>query len=146
MIQSPGPLLTNDLAGFIKIIAIIVGIVLLPVGALVVYFLKSGAQQKIDALTSELNGFGDRVNAREVAHAHLDERVTGIYSSIAGSQRDILDAIRASGDAQMRAVHLVEIQVARLQERNDLGEAVAAFGKSIERLANTFDQRPEHRQ
>lgn len=138
------PLFTNDLVGFTKIIGLLLTLVLLPLAALVVYFLKRGPDGAINDFKVSLNGLGERVNAVERENAKLGTAVSALQTSISESQRDIMEAIRASSEAQIKAVHSVELQVARLQERNDLGDALVTFSKSIEKLA-TANTKPEVR-
>jgi len=134
------PLFTDDLMGFVKIVSLIVGTVLIPLAALIVYFLKRSDTSEVAALRTEINGLGARVNSIEQQHARLTEQVATIQRQIAESQRDVMQAITASGEAQLRAVHSVEVQVARLEERNDLGACLQEFGRSIERLTKLVIQ------
>lgn len=138
---APPPLFTNDMTGFAKILSLLVVVVLLPIASLVVYFLKRGPDAAIKEVKSDLNQVGTKVNAMESRLAATDERVSGLYAQIAGSQSDIMRAIQASSEAQIRAVHIVEIEVARLQERSNFGDCLATFGASIERLANAVASR-----
>lgn len=135
------PLFTNDLVGFIKILSVIVFVVLTPLAALVVYFLKRGPDSVLSQFKTDLNGYGSRLGAAEQKLSAVEERVVMIYETIASSQRDIMAAIAASGQAQIKATHEVEIQVARLQERSNLGDCMATFGASIERLATAMEKR-----
>lgn len=135
------PLFSNDLVGLIKFLSIMVGVVLLPLGGLVVYFLKRGDSQDRTKMQAELNGFGERLNKDEQALTRLSEGLMHLNTLISGAQRDTMTAIQASAEAQIRAVHVVDVQVARLQERNDLGECLAEFGKSIEQLAISINER-----
>jgi hypothetical protein len=52
------PLFTNDLIGFIKVVAILYGTVMLPLAALVIYFLKRGPDSAISEIRHEMNGLG----------------------------------------------------------------------------------------
>lgn len=134
------PLFTNDLNGFTKILGLLVGVVLLPVAALVVYFLKRGPDAALAAFRSDLNGLGTKVNGMDAELGKTNERVNMLAGNIANSQRDIMEAIRASSEAQIRAVHLVEVEVARLQERNNLGDCLVTFGNSIRELATSVSK------
>jgi hypothetical protein len=128
------PLFTNDLAGFIKVVAILYGTVMLPLAALVIYFLKRGPDSAISELRHEMNGLGGRVNVVEQAIARQSEQTAATQRMIGEASRDMMQAIVASGDAQLRAVHAVELQVERLKGQSDFGECITQFSKSIERL------------
>lgn len=128
------PLFTNDIVGIVKILVILYGSVMLPLAALVVYFLKRGPDAAVAQLRTDFNGLGGTVSQLKAELSATNERVNMVYSQIAESQRDIMTAIQASSEAQIRATHLVELEVARLQERNNLGDSLRAFGTSIERL------------
>jgi hypothetical protein len=128
------PLFTNDLAGFIKVVAILYGTVMLPLAALVIYFLKRGPESAISELRHEMNGLGGRVNVVEQAIARQSEQTAATQRMIGEASRDMMQAIVASGDAQLRAVHAVELQVERLKGQSDFGECITQFSKSIERL------------
>lgn len=132
------PLFTNDLAGFLKIVMVLLISVLLPLMGLVVYFLKRGPDMALVQFRSDLNGLGTKVNDMQMEQARLKEQLAAVYGTITGSQQQIMEAIRASGEAQIRAVHLVELEVARLQERGNLGDCLATFGASIEKLASAI--------
>lgn len=136
---SKDPLFTNDIIGFVKILSVLFVSILLPLAALVVYFLKRGPDMQLAALRTDMNGLGGRVGAVETGLATTNERVNGVYSAIAESQRDIMGAITASGKAQTDATHELALEVARLQERSDIGhniaEGMVKFGASIDRLA-----------
>lgn len=141
MMQVNDPLFSNDIAGFSKIVGLLLTLVLLPLAALVVYFLKRGPDIAIGEFKVSLNGLGERVNSVERENARLSVAVASLQGQIAESQRDIMEAIRSSSEAQIKAVHSVDVQVARLQERNDLGDALAKFSLSIEKLATSHHQR-----
>ena len=80
--------------------------------------------------------------------------VDAVRSEIAGSHRDILEAIRASSEAQLKAVHAsdiatmnqvngVRIDIARLQEQTNLGEAMLSFTEAITKLTTQVaDKQP----
>lgn len=133
MMQTPNvvPLFANDLIGLIKILAIIAFTVLLPLAGLVVYFLKRGPDAAIATLQTAVDGLGNRVNDVEKDNERLDEKIAGIGEQLRASQTELMTAIRSSGEMQLKAVHAVEMSVARLEERSDLGEALKGFGRSI---------------
>lgn len=143
MLQVQQAPISSELAFFVKLLSLLVVVILLPVAALVVYFLKRGPDMALKEFRVDLNGLGGRMNSLEGKQAATDEKVSMIHSAIATSQGDIMRAIEASGQAQIRAVHLVEIEVARLQERSNLGDCLASFGASIERLANAVASKRE---
>lgn len=133
---SAEPLFSNDLVGFIKIIAVLAGTIMLPLAALVIYFLKRGPDKDIADLRHEMNGLGGRVNLMEQAIARQSEQTAATQRMIGEASRDTMQAITASGDAQLRAVHHVELQVERLKGQSDFGECLTQFSKSIERLVD----------
>lgn len=149
MLQATGsiePLFTNDMTGLLKILSVLFVSILLPLAALVVYFLKRGPDMQLSALRTDMNGLGGRVGMVETGLATTNERVNGVYSAIAESQRDIMSAITASGKAQTDATHELAVEVARLQERSDIGhnlsEGLTKFGASIDRLAEAVTRHP----
>lgn len=152
LLDQTAPLFSNDLVGFIKIIAIIVGTVSIPIGSVIIVFLKKAENDrvaqietsllaKVAQLKSDLDGVGGRVGQNEKEVAEVRVEVRALTSQIAESQRDILTALQASSEAQLRASSDIKVDVARLQERNDLGRCVSEFGKSIERLVEKLDER-----
>lgn len=143
MIQTtPQPLFTNDLVGLIKILAIICFTVLLPVAALVVYFLKRGADGAIRELKdgdiatmrTDMNGLGQRLKQMEVEQGRTGEQIAALTRAITSERETVLSAISRASETQMRAVHDVEVQVARLEERGSIGVALEKFSGAIERL------------
>lgn len=164
MLQSNSPLFSNDLAGFVKACVMIGG----PIFTGVFLFLKLGNSEKIaqvkreteratELVKGDVNGLGTRVDNLVVEMTRIRSDVDRINGAIVDSQRDIMAAIAASSEAQLRAVHAADLQTAerfsslrvdvgRLQERNDLGQCLVEFGKSIERLIEKMDvqqQRPK---
>jgi hypothetical protein len=139
----PTPLFTNDLVGFIKAIAILEGTIMLPLAGLVIYFLKRGPDSAISDLRHEMNGLGTRVNVVEQAIARQSEQTAATQRMIGEASRDMMQAIVASGDAQLRAVHAVELQVERLKGQSDFGECLTQFSKSIERLIERIPGRAD---
>jgi vacuolar-type H+-ATPase subunit I/STV1 len=137
------PLFTADLSGFIKLLAVLVSVVLIPAATLIVVFLKRTDTVRIQKQEDALNGLGERVNKVEVMNTRLQEQYNTLQNQIAGSQRDILEAIRASADVQLRAVHSVELQVERLKAQSDFGECLTQFSKSIERLIERIPGRAD---
>ncbi|HTJ62144.1 MAG TPA: hypothetical protein VL333_13215 [Candidatus Saccharimonadales bacterium] len=134
MIQAQQPLFTNDPVGFIKIVSLLVGTVLLPLAGLVVYFLKRGDASALNAFEKDLNGLGSRVKAVEIEQGKLAEQMVSISRAMSADHEAVLGAIQRASEQQMRATHEVEVQVARLDERNNIGDALAKFATSIERL------------
>lgn len=124
---STTPLFSNDLGGFIKILSIILVTVLLPLGGLIVYFLKSGTTRQIDALkagteqsltamkaaadaqvailTQQLNGYGGRLNTDEENLRLVVSSVSGIRQTVHESARETLDAFRTSAEAIRETVN-----------------------------------------
>lgn len=148
------PLFPNDLTGFIKIVAIMLTTVLLPLAGLVVYFLQRGDKIEKVRLEEQMNGLGKRLNEDESDQQRTQENLRHLNTLIAESNRDIMQAIRLSAEEQIRAVREVErmttnglkdveIKAARLEERNDLGECLSAFGKSIDGLVQSITERDE---
>jgi hypothetical protein len=139
--MSYGPLFTDDLTGLFKFLGILVSVVLVPAATLIVVFLKRTDTARSQKQEDALNGLGERVNRVEIVNTRLQEQYATIQTQIAGSQRDILEAIRASSLAQITAVHAIELQVERLKTQNDFGECIAQFSKSIERLIERIPTR-----
>jgi hypothetical protein len=135
------PLFTNDLVGFIKAIVILEGTIMLPLAGLVIYFLKRGPDGAIAELRHEMNGLGARVNVVEQAIARQSEQAAATQRMIGEASRDTMQAITSSGDAQLRAVHAVELQVERLKGQADFAECLSQFSTSIERLVNRLTER-----
>lgn len=120
------PLFTADMSGFIKILALLATVVLLPCAALIVGFLKSGATRQVDALkqsielqvntlrtgmeaqvailSKELNGYGGRLNSDEANLRLVADSVAGIRTLMQESARDTSDAFRASAEALQKEV------------------------------------------
>jgi vacuolar-type H+-ATPase subunit I/STV1 len=137
------PLFTSDLTGLVKFLAILVSVVLIPASTLIVVFLKRTDTARSQKMEDSLNGLGERVNRVEIVNTRLQEQYATLQSQIAGTQRDILEAIRSSADAQLRAVHSIELQVERLKAQNDFGECLTQFSKSIERLIERIPGRAD---
>lgn len=137
------PLFTNDLVGLIKVLAIIAFTVLLPVAALVVYFLKRGPDDAIRGLRADLNGLGGKITLLEASDVRISDEVNHMRETIGEAQRELMAAIRSSHDAQITAVHAVELQVARVQERTDIGESLSRFGAAVERLVEVIAKRAD---
>lgn len=134
MIQDQHPLFTNDPVGFIKIVSLLVGTVLLPLAGLVVYFLKRGDTSQLVQFEKDMNGLGSRVKAVEIEQGKIAEQIAAMQRSVTADHEVVLQAINAASERQMRATHGVEVQVARLEERNSIGEAIDKFAGAIERL------------
>jgi vacuolar-type H+-ATPase subunit I/STV1 len=130
----PTPLFTADLTGLIKLLAVLVSVVLIPAATLIVVFLKRTDTARIQKQEDALNGLGERVNKVENTNTRLQEQYSTLQSQIAGTQRDILEAIRSTATAQIMAVHAIELQVERLKAQSDIGECLTQFSNSIERL------------
>jgi vacuolar-type H+-ATPase subunit I/STV1 len=143
MTDANTPLFTSDLVGLVKFLAILVSVVLVPAATLIIVWLKRTDTAQIQKQEDSLNGLGERVNKVETANTRLQEQYSTLQSQIAGSQRDILDAIRASADIQLRAVHALELQVERLKAQSDFGECLNTFSKSIERLVDRISERAD---
>jgi vacuolar-type H+-ATPase subunit I/STV1 len=143
MTDANTPLFTSDLVGLVKFLAILVSVVLIPAATLIIVWLKRTDTAQIQKQEDSLNGLGERVNRVETANTRLQEQYSTLQSQIAGSQRDILDAIRASADIQLRAVHALELQVERLKAQSDFGECLNTFSKSIERLVDRISERAD---
>jgi vacuolar-type H+-ATPase subunit I/STV1 len=143
MTDANTPLFTSDLVGLVKFLAILVSVVLIPAATLIIVWLKRTDTAQIQKQEDSLNGLGERVNKVETANTRLQEQYSTLQSQIAGSQRDILDAIRASADIQLRAVHALELQVERLKAQSDFGECLNTFSKSIERLVDRISERAD---
>jgi hypothetical protein len=94
---------------------VLVSVVLIPGATLIVVFLKRTDIARFQKQEDALNGLGERVNRVEIANARLQEQYSTLQTQIAGSQRDILEAIRSSSLAQLTAVHAIELQVERLK-------------------------------
>jgi hypothetical protein len=139
--ESTTPLFTADMMGLIKVLAVLVSVVLIPGATLIVVFLKRTDIARFQKQEDAVNGLGDRVNRVEIANARLQEQYSTLQTQIAGSQRDILEAIRSSSLAQLTAVHAIELQVERLKTQNDFGECLTQFSKSIERLIERIPTR-----
>jgi uncharacterized protein YoxC len=162
------PLFSNDLAGFVKAALMIAG----PIFAGVLLYLKIGSREKIsatrrdfekadedlkesiteakriaeratDLVKNDINGLGSRVDNLVTEMTRIRTDVDAVKKSITESQRDIMTAIAASSEAQLRAVHdsnlsiserfaLLRVDVGRLQERGDVAGRLA---DSIESLA-----------
>jgi hypothetical protein len=137
------PLFTSDLTGLVKFLAILVSVVLIPAATLIVVFLKRTDSARSQKQEDALNGLGERVNRVENVNTRLQEQYATLQSQIAGTQRDILEAIRSTAGAQILAVHAIELQVERLKAQNDFGECLAQFSKSIERLIDRIPVRAD---
>jgi hypothetical protein len=135
------PLFTSDLVGLVKFLAILVSVVLIPAATLIVVFLKRTDTARSQKMEDSLNGLGERVNRVEIVNTRLQEQYSTLQAQIAGSQRDILEAIRSSSLAQISAVHAIELQVERLKAQADFGECLTQFSKSIERLIERIPTR-----
>lgn len=137
------PLFTADLVGLVKFLAILVSVVLIPAATLIVVFLKRTDNARAQKMEDSLNGLGERVNRVEIVNTRLQEQYSTLQSQIAGTQRDILEAIRSSASAQINAVHAIELQVERLKAQADIGECLTQFSKSIEKLIERIPSRAD---
>ena len=134
MIQAQSPMFSNDLSGLVKVLALLTTVVLLPVASLVVYFLKRSDSSKLLQFETDMNGLGSRVKAVEMEQGKLGEQMAAMQRAATADHEVVLQAINRASEVQMRAVHGVELSVARLDERNNIGDALTTFAKSIERL------------
>ncbi|HJX74943.1 MAG TPA: hypothetical protein VJ247_01230 [Gaiella sp.] len=141
MIQSQQPLFSNDFLGLLKILAILLMSVLLPLGGLVVYFLKRGPDVALATMQRSLDGLGERVNDVEKDNERTKEQLSGIRETMHENQQEVLTAIRQSAEIQTRSIHAVDLQVAKLEERSNLGEALRAFGTAITGAIETIASR-----
>jgi hypothetical protein len=152
------PFFTNDLPGFLKIVAVYgstVGIIL----AARVKLAFNAHTKRVDQQETQLNGLGGRLTEAETAQTTCTTRVGEIARAVAvqhaelaavqrelgehGSaiasfqrvqneqQRDIMDAITASGKAIAKEITDVRIEMARLDERGKFGEAISELAHAM---------------
>lgn len=153
------PLFTNDLVGFIKFVIIMVvpifgftlywlrrgpddkikdlGRDLTQLGAKVDEHDKESSKNstRCDERIGALEG---RMIRSETDREQLRDRVSkneaniqGIHALITSNNSDITNLIVTSSERQMAAVHKLEVQIATLQERTNIGEHFERFGDAI---------------
>ena len=88
-----------------------------------------------------LDGLGERVNDVEKDNERTKEQLSGIRETMHENQQEVLTAIRQSAEIQTRSIHAVDLQVAKLEERSNLGEALRAFGTAITGAIETIASR-----
>lgn len=159
-LQQLVPIFSNDLVGYVKLA---ITVVVTGSGAVyfVAWWVRRGPDAAIKELQRDLNGVGARVASIErnddlqAAFQHevsrketrLDgereqfrERVKAIEVLMEKTTKDINEhhaeqrmLIEETGRRQTEALHKLELQIARLNERSDLGECFDRLGSSIER-------------
>lgn len=153
------PFFTNDIAGVLKFVGILATVVLAPLGTVVYRLVFNKTNEKVDALEAQLNGFGKRVDeyhasvtacdakhgtlngqvirmeggVQRIAEAQsaLEANVGALRSQGVEMQRDIMAAITESAARTQGAVHMVELQVTRLEERSKLAEALTEITAAL---------------
>lgn len=150
------PFFTNDVTGFIKILATfgsMIGVMI----TLVVRLTQGKYTEQVAGLQTQLDGLGNRVNdagsnctrlseaqrAQELLlHEHtgrlsaMQEAIGGLRASAAALQshgeelhRDMLGVLTESSRAHFQALKELEIALARIQERDKLAEALTALAR-----------------
>jgi hypothetical protein len=104
------------------------------VTSILTVILQGASDVTTPLFTNDLVGFIKAI-ARQSEQAAATQRMIGEAS------RDTMQAITSSGDAQLRAVHAVELQVERLKGQADFAECLSQFSTSIERLVNRLTER-----
>lgn len=154
----PKPFFTDDLTGWVKLGTMyLAGLGVL--GTVMVRLAYNAHTKRLDDSIKQLNGLGERVTVvkteviecgarvgelkgrvdlmdhkltavdREVSR--VGAHVENIQKSIAGMQSEIMSAIQASGRAQLDQLHNVQIEVARLDEREQIGEKIDKLAEAI---------------
>jgi chromosome segregation ATPase len=163
------PLITNDLPGLAKlVIALAIGTS--PIYGLVIAFLRKGPYDAIGnlrdsqkestrELRGELNGYGERLNRVEVERAADQQEVGQLVVRMARSEQDRegirTDVIRVetrvaaneqriekNQQAILDAAHKIELQVAALAAKADVGKELR---DGLERIADLMEKRDSRR-
>ena len=154
------PLITNDLAGLAKlVIAIVLGTG--PIYGIVIGFLRAGPNAAIKDLRDDLNGFGERVTKvemndaakantlgsleiameRSIQHREtLEKRQTKIEAVMENFERRETEHHREV----MEGVHKVEVQLATLAAKADVGKELRDGLKEIADLMRERRRRGDH--
>lgn len=153
------PFFTNDIAGVLKFVGILATVVLMPLGTVLYRLVFNRTNEEQKDLRRDVDGLGSRLNRHEQSVTACDAKVGEVLrqmevhaatvgavqtaqgelkaavESIARSQnqlsRDTLEAIAASGQAVQTSVGALAVQVARLEERSRLAEALGEITTAL---------------
>lgn len=148
----PTPIFSNDLPGFFKLLLLAGGIVG-AVATLVVKLVYSSTAKRQDDMQRDMDGLGKRLNEEAASrgectasvssltdrmtrhesvvnnvvagHAELKATVNAMASQSAEQQRDVMAAILATGQQFNSAFTDLRVDVAKLSERNRVGDTLA---------------------
>jgi soluble cytochrome b562 len=152
------PLITNDPMGLAKlVIAIVLGTG--PIYGLVIAFLRKGPNDAIARLADDLNGYGERLNRVEVERAADQQEVGQLVVRMATSEQDRQglhgDVVRVetrvatneqrieqNQRAILDAAHKIELQVASLAAKSDVGKELR---DGLDRIADLMEKRDARR-
>jgi predicted nucleic acid-binding Zn-ribbon protein len=152
------PLITNDPMGLAKlVIAIVVGTS--PIYGLVIAFLRKGPNDAIARLITDLNGYGERLNKVDREHAADQQEVGQLVVRMAQSEQDRHgirndvtrvetrvvaneQRIEKNQQAILDAAHKIELQVASLAAKADVGKELR---DGLERIADLMEKRDARR-
>jgi hypothetical protein len=140
------PLITNDAFGLAKlVVAIVVGTS--PIYGLVIAFLRKGPNDAIARLTTDLNGYGERLNKVDREHAADQQEVGQLVVRMAQSEQDRHgirnDVTRVENQQAIRAAaHKIELQVASLAAKADVGKELR---DGLDRIADIMENRDRRR-
>lgn len=169
MIQDSA-IFSNDFQGYIKLLAAVVASNA-TLGGLIGFWLKKRDDARWKNFQDALNGLGARLNTvdseRKVDFAwisraenelirdrgeaksirdrtaKLEASMEGLSKDIHNQHREMRDLLEQVGRNQMAAVHKVELEVAKLSERGNIGDALKELGTSLEKAARIAMKREE---
>lgn len=150
------PLITNDWSGFAKLVtALAMGE--LPVFGIIIAFLRKGPNDAIAEQRRQLNGYGERLNTVEKTHAADQQEVGQLEIRMARSEQDreVLHEAHARIEARVSAndrrieenqraildaAHKIELQVASLAAKADIGKELR---DGLDRIADLMEKRDQ---
>lgn len=152
------PLITNDALGLAKLVlAIVLGTG--PIYGLVIAFLRKGPSDALAEQRRDLNGYGERLNRVEVERAADQQEVGQLVVRMAKSEQDREglhedvtrvetrvgtneQRIEKNQQAILDAAHKIELQVASLAAKADVGKELR---DGLERIADLMEKRDARR-
>jgi hypothetical protein len=154
--QTADPFFTNDPIGYIRVMmTFIVG--MSPAFVLTVWFLRRGPDDRISAIEKrydaklaryelDLTALGQKVDALTQLAAQDRERMIQLQRENADHHREQLDMLRTSAAQIQTQIHQVDLAVARLDERSNIGEVLAdSFVRYGDKISGALREQNELR-
>lgn len=126
---SSDPFFTNDAIGFIKVLVFFGGGWLILIGV-VVKMAQSGIKNDVTNLGQKVD---EKTREYDKEITRLDERVTSVSKETAGASHDVMVAMQQSGQEFMRALGEIQVEIARVQERDKLATELARLRADFNR-------------